>query len=543
MKHKLTRLCALLLALLIGLGAPAMAADDRLDGAVTAAARYLLETVQTPKVGSSGGEWAVLGLARSGEEIPEDYFQAYYAGVEEYVAARKGKLHDRKYTEYSRLILALSAIGKDARMVAGYDLTLPLGDYDQTVWQGVNGPVWALLALDSAGYPMPENPQAQAQATRQMYVEHILACRLSDGGWSLTGEGASEADVTAMALQALAKYRDQASVARAVEEALAAMSKLQEADGGFGSWGTGTSESSVQMLVALTELGIPLDDPRFVKEGHTVLDKVLAYHQKGKGFQHTETDKTANLMASEQGLYGLVAAQRAGQGKNTLYTMTDAIALADRVPAGPAKGEGLPGRHEDVRPVAVEVPGATFPDVGDIPQRSAIETLAERGILNGKQGGRFDPHADMTRAEFATVVVKALGLGQKPGSSFNDVPADAWYAPYVGSAFSYGVVTGAGDGGFRPLGTITRQEAAVMVARAAKLCGLDTAMDDQSAQDILAQFPDYRTSADWARPALAFCFSQDILDQSELNIRPKVSITRAEIAQMLAVLLERSNLL
>ena len=198
---------------------------------------------------SIGGEWAVLGLARSGYDVPDSYYQDYYATVEAYVTACDGKLHDKKYTEYSRVIVALSSIGKDARNVAGYDLTKPLGDYEKTIWQGLNGPIWALIALDSAGYPMPENPEANVQATRQMYIDRILECQLPDGGWSLfggteaasSGDGISDPDITGMALQALAKYQDQPEVARATKEALTCMSEQQSDDGGFASWGTANS--------------------------------------------------------------------------------------------------------------------------------------------------------------------------------------------------------------------------------------------------------------------------------------------------------------
>ena len=119
----------------------------------------------------------MLGLARSGYDVPDSYYQDYYATVETYVKACDGKLHDKKYTEYSRVIVALSSIGKDARNVGGYDLTKPLGDYDKTIWQGLNGPIWALIALDSRDYPMPENPGAETQATRQMYIDRILECQ------------------------------------------------------------------------------------------------------------------------------------------------------------------------------------------------------------------------------------------------------------------------------------------------------------------------------------------------------------------------------
>ena len=96
-----------------------------------------------------------------GAEVPEDYYDRYYAAVERLVEEKDGVLHARKYTEYSRVILAVTALGKDARNVAGYDLTIPLGDYDKTVWQRLNGPIWALIALDSRDYPMPQNTAAK----------------------------------------------------------------------------------------------------------------------------------------------------------------------------------------------------------------------------------------------------------------------------------------------------------------------------------------------------------------------------------------------
>lgn len=191
MKERLKRGAAALLALIMVLGlsgnAFAAVSDDTLTAAIEDTAQYIYETVKSPQVGSIGGEWAVLGLVRSGYTVPEEYYQDYYATVESYVRACKGELHDKKYTEYSRVIVALSAIGKDARSVAGYDLTKALGDYDKTIWQGLNGPIWALIALDSRDYPMPVNPEAKTQATRQMYIDRILECQLPDGGWSLFG--------------------------------------------------------------------------------------------------------------------------------------------------------------------------------------------------------------------------------------------------------------------------------------------------------------------------------------------------------------------
>ena len=542
-KKGLSILLAAALVLGLSLNAFAAVSDDTLANAVTDTAQYLYETVQSPQVGSIGGEWAVMGLARSGYAVPNSYYQNYYAAVEQYVTACKGVLHEKKYTEYSRLIVALSSIGKDARNVAGYDLTKALGDYDKTIWQGVNGPIWALIALDSRNYPMPKNAGAATQATRQMYVDRILSCQLPDGGWNLSGS-TSDPDMTGMALQALSKYQDQPEVAAAIAKALTCISQKQSADGGFATWGTNSAESCAQMIVALCELGISLDDARFTKNGKTVLDGLMTFYLSGKGFRHTKDGSGSNQMASEQGFYALVAAQRAAQGKNSLYRMADAIAVSDGSSADNAKG--LPGKDPAVKVMPVISPGKTFADISGAhahENQLAIEAMAARGIINGRNDVSFDPNANMTRAEFAAIVVRALGLTPKATQVFTDVPDGKWYAAYIGTAYSYGIVKGTSATTFNPDGTITRQDAAVMVARAARLCGMDTAVDSAAVRDTLAQFGDYVTAGAYARESLAFCYRSGILDDSTLDIQPKVAIKRCEIAQMLYNLLEEAELL
>ena len=232
---------------------------------------------------------------------------------------RSGVLSERKYTEYSRVILALSALGKDARDVAGFDLTLPLGDYEKTAAQGVNGVIYALLALDSRDYPMPQNAAASTQATRQLYVDAILAAQLADGGWSFMGEDA-DPDLTAMALQALAKYREQSSVQLAANRALVCLSAMQNADGGFSSWGSENAESCAQVLLALNALGLDADDSRFVKNGHSVLDALLTYQNADGGFCHERGGET-NQMASEQVACALASLVRAERGESSFYRM------------------------------------------------------------------------------------------------------------------------------------------------------------------------------------------------------------------------------
>ena len=179
-----------------------------------------------PEFGSVGGEWKVLALARSGFYPTESgYFSEYYAKIEKLVAANGSpKLHPQKSTENSRLIIALSSIGRDARSVAGFDLTAPLGDFNYVKKQGLNGVIFALIALDcNKNYGMSD--------IKSQCVDLLLSRECDGGGWAL-GLGAAEADITAMAITALAPYR---KAAAAIERGVEKLSALQNANGSFSS--------------------------------------------------------------------------------------------------------------------------------------------------------------------------------------------------------------------------------------------------------------------------------------------------------------------
>ena len=310
----------LLLAMLVSL-----AACGKEETPIEKTARYLQAQIPEPTCAAVGGDWLVFGLARSGLKVPQKYFDTYYKNVEDYIVSVDGVLSRKKNTEYSRVILALTAIGKNPADAAGFNLLLPLGDFDETVRQGVNGAIFALLALDSGGYEIPEAPEAETQATRELYVGELLRREIPDGGWALTG-GEPDVDITAMTLQALAKYREQPEVEAAVERGLAVLSSLQEPDGGYASWGSSNSESVAQVIVALTELGVPLDDERFVKNGVTVEDALLRFAQESGAFMHVlDGSGGDDGMATEQAFYALAAIHRAETGKATLYDMTDVM--------------------------------------------------------------------------------------------------------------------------------------------------------------------------------------------------------------------------
>lgn len=280
--------------------------------------------------GTSGGEWVVLGLARSGsisDTLAEQYAQAAYQYVK-----KKGSstISDSKSTENSRMILALTSIGKDPTNVAGYDLLEPLADLDYVKSQGINGPIFALIALDSHNYDIPKAATGKTQTTREALIDAILAAQLSDGGWNVNGNGA-DADMTAMAIQALAPYyNSNAKVKSAVDDALKRLSKMQEVNGGYTSWGTFNAESVAQVIVALTSLGIdPASDGRFIKNGYSTLDALATFYNDKGGFKHSQSDTTSsNGLATEQAYYALASWYRLKAGKTSLYDMSDVTTMS-----------------------------------------------------------------------------------------------------------------------------------------------------------------------------------------------------------------------
>lgn len=489
---------------------------------------YITNTVENPTVASIGGEWAVIGTARSGADVPPGYFEKYYNNLQNYLKSKDGILHSVKYTEYSRVILALSAIGKDPENVCGYNLVTPLLDYDKTVYQGINGAIWAITALDCGDYGTDE--------IRQKYIAHILKSEKASGGWSLSAnEETADADITAMVLTALAKYRNTEEVNAAVERGIDVLSLMQDESGGFSSHGIENSESCSQVIIALCTLGIPLTDSRFVKNGTNLSDKLLSYYANGFGFKHTADGET-NLMATEQALCALTSIRRFAQNKNPIYVMSDVQT--------PSFGETVSdGRNPDVTKTNKIYETKTFNDIQGHEYQKAAETLAERNIINGKTESLFEPDSGITRAEFAAITVRALGLPEKTVSGFADVSENEWYCTYINTANFYGIVNGISETEFNPNGNITREEAAVMTARAALLCGMKNSVAQPETRDIWAEFTDYINISDWAVTCVAFCCREKIIPCDETELRPHDNATRGEIAGMICNMLEKAELL
>ena len=295
--------------------------------------KYIQNNVPAPVVASDRGEWAVLGLARAGVELSDAYIQAYYGKVVAYVQKNMGadgvlvdpESHNPTVTDNERIILALTAIGKDPANVGGKNLLTALQDRNimqvtDTSKTDINGLVFGLLALNSGNY------------TQDSYwlVQAILTQRNKDGSWSSSADTKPDGDVdmTAMALQALAPYYnegDDTTVNAAVDKALQWLSAKYKGKGYT------SAESCAQVVVALSALQLNANsDSSFVKtvDGAptSVLGDLLRYYLgEGQGFKHAASGKTADQKATEQALYAMAAYERYCRRTKALYDMTDAV--------------------------------------------------------------------------------------------------------------------------------------------------------------------------------------------------------------------------
>ncbi|MDU4890731.1 MAG: DUF4430 domain-containing protein [Clostridium sp.] len=296
--------------------------------AISQTAADMYKNTPDPKIGTFAGEWTILSLARAGYDVPQSYYDKYYSNVENELIEKGGVLHKVKYTEYSRVILGLTSIGRDVTNVGGYNLLEKLADFNAVKKQGINGPIFALIALDTNKYEIPIVDGVKVQTTRDMLIDYILGLEITAadgtvGGWALSGK-VPDPDITAMALQSLAPYKEDPKVKPYIDRAIQVLADIQLPSGGYASWGTTNSESIAQVIVALTALGIdPATDTRFIKEGgNWIVSAIMDFYVQGGGFKHI-LDGEKDAMATDQGMYALVAYNRFVNGKNSLYDMTD----------------------------------------------------------------------------------------------------------------------------------------------------------------------------------------------------------------------------
>ncbi|CAI6086875.1 S-layer homology domain-containing protein [Cohnella sp. JJ-181] len=441
-------------------------------------------------------EWEAFALGRSGGGVPA----AYLAELAEQVKDTGGQY--RKATDLERIVLAVRAAGADPRAFAGYDLVAAIYNHGNLTLQGANGPIFALIALDSGGYAVP----ADAAWTRDKLLDWLLALQNDDGSFPLTGGEAGNADITAMAIAALAPYAGAAfdggaQAGAAIDRAVAYLSSIQLSDGGFTLEDEENSETAAQVIIGLTAAARDPRGAEFVKNGGGALDGLLAYRTAGGGFAHVPGG-TADPISTEQALLALIAYDRFAKKSSGLYRIA-------------------PERFADEQQIA----GWASDSVHQAYAAKLLSGTSAAGL-------RFEPKRGITRAEFAALLVRLAvdRLAEAPidGTAgtivFADVAPSAWYYADVMRAARAGIVNGMSATSFKPGDAITREQMAVMIGRAYDLAGASAGPAWRDAASIRAS----------ALPYVNAVASTGILLGSDGYFAPAGTVTR-EMAAVVAV--------
>ncbi|WP_236344901.1 cadherin domain-containing protein [Paenibacillus plantiphilus] len=186
----------------------------------------------------------------------------------------------------------------------------------------------------------------------------------------------------------------------------------------------------------------------------------------------------------------------------------------------------------------------SFADLEKHWSKEVVNEMGARLVINGVDDKRFAPDLAITRAEFAAVIVRALGLRDANKSiAFTDVAADDWFYTAVAIGQEYGLIKGYSDSEFGPSKLISRQEAMAIIQRALKLAGTHVELTEDQIAAQLSVYDDKTMFSDWARPSAAISSQLGIVQGSDGTVRPKSNITRAETAAMVKRMLVAADLI
>lgn len=279
------------------------------------------------KNGTWSSDWKTVAFNKSGLKLPNNFNQNYLKSVEKLLKDSKGKFY--KVTDYERVTLGVVAAGGDPRNIGGYNLLDKIYNfYDsdnpkrKIDFQGLNGVIYGLIALDTKNYPIPKG----AKFNREYMLDYILNNRNSDGGWDLNMNGErSDVDITSMTLISLAPYhnyvtKDGKKVSDAIIEAVNWLSKVQRKDGGFNSWSTqNNSESCSQTIIGLCANGIDPTSSKFTKDIN-LIENLLKFQQSNGEFYHLlDGSKGVNGMSTEQAYQAMLAYRDFVNKKGSIY--------------------------------------------------------------------------------------------------------------------------------------------------------------------------------------------------------------------------------
>lgn len=300
-------------------------------------------------------EWYILTLSQ--EE--EDYdFSSYEAALTEYIKTNT----IRSASSRLKYALVLHAIGSTDSYITD-TLNNSIGE------QGIMSWIYGLHIMNN-GY------LCDAYTTDDV-LKTLLSLQHEDGGWSITGEN-SDVDVTAMTIQALAPHcGTNPEVETAVECALALLSARQKDDGDYACYGVNNPESTSQVLIALTSLGIDcMEDTRFIENEKTLFDGITKYRLPDGSFCHKEGD-TSNDTATVQAYASILSYLRMTEGKTPFYILNSMVPDTENTEnteetVAPEETEETLPKTSPSLPETAEETIAAEPPSSEVPQESPI---------------------------------------------------------------------------------------------------------------------------------------------------------------------------
>ncbi|MGD6803448.1 DUF4430 domain-containing protein [Rossellomorea aquimaris] len=345
-----------------------------------------------------GNEWWVWGLANANEEIPS----SYVTSVKDRVKSVEGNF--RNIYDLEKVIMGLSAAGKDASSIEGYDLVEALVSHASLENPVINMNIYALLAVDSGQYETPEG-------FREKQVEAILELELDGGGWSFVGSAPSP-DITGMALAALAPYKEQAEVKAAIDRAVTYLSEAQGETGGYNidSNGGDASESISQVIIGLASAGVDPSGEAFTKEGGNLLQHLIKFKRADGGFSHLQDDEASSSMSTQQALLALAAYKNFVNGSGLVYQFdleSGETPEDSEQPETEKPGEADPEQPNETDPEQTEQPTDQDDNEEVQPEQSKNGESAAKVTPVKKKAGEKLPE---TGTNTMAIMIAGLGL-------------------------------------------------------------------------------------------------------------------------------------
>lgn len=186
-----------------------------------------------------------------------------------------------------------------------------------------------------------------------------------------------------------------------------------------------------------------------------------------------------------------------------------------------------------------------FRDVTNHWAKHAVNDMGSRMVISGISKDEFSPDREITRAEFAAIIVRGLGLKpETQGSPFTDVQTTDWYSSVIHTAYEYKLIDGFEDKTFRPNERITREQAMVILAKAMTLTHLKAKLPASAAENPLLAYQDASDASAWALGSITDSIQAGIVSgRNDAELAPKSFITRAEVATIVQRLLQQSDLI